>query len=54
MAKKADAPPKPQSDSAANGKTAGVLSLQDWVKADQASKESQPQNSSDGGKGVSN
>jgi hypothetical protein len=43
---------KPSSDSAANGKSG--LSMPDWVKADQANKESQPQTISDGGKGVSN
>jgi hypothetical protein len=45
---------KPSTDAAANGKTAGVLSMPDWVAADQAFKQSQPQAISDGGKGVSN
>jgi hypothetical protein len=45
---------KPTSDTAANGKTGGVLSMQDWVTADRAFKESQPLPISDGGKGVSN
>jgi hypothetical protein len=53
-AKRPDPGPKPSTDTAANGSTAGVPSLRDWVKADQAFKESQPQNISDGGKGVSN
>jgi hypothetical protein len=47
-------PAKPTSDAAANGKTAGVLSMPDWVVADRAFKESQPLPISDGGKGVSN
>jgi len=45
---------KPTTDSAANGKTAGVPSMPDWVQQDQAFKQSTPQNISDGGKGVSN
>ena len=45
---------KPGTDAAANGKTAGVLSMPDWVAADRAWKESQPLPVSDGGKGVSN
>jgi hypothetical protein len=45
---------KPSTDAAANGKTGGVLSMPDWVAADQAFKQAQPQAISDGGKGVSN
>jgi hypothetical protein len=45
---------KPGTDAAANGKTAGVLSMPDWVAADRAWKESQPLPISDGRKGVSN
>jgi hypothetical protein len=45
---------KPSTDASANGKTGGVLSMPDWVAADQAFKQSTPQNISDGGKGVSN
>ena len=52
--KKTDPGPKPSSDAQVNGKTAGVASLQDWVTQDQSFKQSQPQNISDGGKGVSN
>jgi hypothetical protein len=53
-AAKPDPGPKPLSDAAVNGKTAGVLSMPDWVAADRAFKESQPLPVSDGGKGVSN
>jgi hypothetical protein len=42
-AKKPDPGPKPHNDQ-----------IKDWVKADQAFKESRPENISDGGKGVSN
>jgi hypothetical protein len=45
---------KPTTDAQANGKTGGVLSMPDWVAADQAFKQSTPQNISDGGRGVSN
>jgi hypothetical protein len=45
---------KPTSDANTNGLTSGTLSMRDWVKADQAWKESQPLIVSDGGKGVSN
>ena len=45
---------KPSTDTTTNGKTAGVLSMPDWVAADQAFKQSQPLPVSDGGKGVSN
>jgi hypothetical protein len=44
--------PKPSSDASANGKNG--LSMPDWVAADRAFKESQPQAISDGGRGVSN
>ena len=53
-AKKPDPGAKPTTDTAANGKTAGVLSMPDWVAADQAFKQSIAQNISDGGRGVSN
>jgi hypothetical protein len=46
--------PKPSTDAAANGQVSGTQSLRDWVAADQAFKQSTPQNISDGGKGVSN
>jgi hypothetical protein len=45
---------KPTSDASTNGQTSGTLSMRDWVKADQAWKESQPQTVSNGGQGVSN
>jgi hypothetical protein len=44
---------KPTSDASTNGQTS-ALSMRDWVKADQAYKESQPQTVSAGGAGVSN
>ena len=53
-AAKPDPGGKPTTDTAANGKTGGVLSMPDWVAADQAFKQSQPQAISDGGRGVSN
>jgi hypothetical protein len=53
-AKKPDPGPKPSTDTATNGKTAGIVSLPDWIAQDQAFKQSTPQNISDGGKGVSN
>jgi hypothetical protein len=53
-AAKPDPGGKPSTDTAANGKTAGVLSMPDWITADRAFKESQPLPISDGGKGVSN
>jgi hypothetical protein len=42
---------KPTSDANTNSQTSG---MRDWVKADQAWKESQPQTVSNGGQGVSN
>jgi hypothetical protein len=45
---------KPSSDASTNGQTSGTLSMKEWVKADQAWKESQPQTISNGGIGVSN
>lgn len=54
MARKPDPPPKPK-DSWQTAPTSNpATSMPDWVTADQATKESTPQNKSDGGKGVSN